>query len=65
MSRKQLSSSTYDVTDVDLLRYWSWPLADLKAPRGLVCMVGLGPRGSDFKEARLMSYPAGPKDSQT
>ena len=28
-------------------------------------MVGLGPRGSYFKEARLMSFPAGSKDSQT
>ena len=28
-------------------------------------MVGLELRGLDFKEARLMSFPAGPKDSQT
>ena len=52
---------TYDVTGVDLVRNRGWPLAGLKAPRGLVCMLGLGPRGSDFKEARLMSFPGGPQ----
>ena len=51
---------TYDVTCVDLVRSLSLPLAGLKAPRGLVCMLGLEPRGSDFKEARLMSFPGGP-----
>ena len=40
-------------------------MADLKAPRGSLSVVDLGPRGSYFKEARLMSFPAEPKDSQT
>ena len=40
-------------------------MADLKAPRGSVSVVSLGPRGSYFKKAKLMSFPAGPKDSQT
>ena len=40
-------------------------MADLKATRGSVSVVSLGPKISYFKEARLMSFPAGPKDSQT
>ena len=52
----QVGRPTYDVTGVDLVR--NWPL---KAPRDLVCMLGLGPRGSDFKEASLMSFPGGPQ----
>ena len=52
---------TCDVTGLDLVRNWCQTLAGLKAPRGLVCLVGLGPRGSDFKEARLMSFPGEPQ----
>ena len=35
---------TYDVTDVDCRGIGGQPVTDLKAPRGSMSVVGLGPR---------------------